>query len=71
MDPACAWPHAHWRPFDLLYAIYEKEGYAPNEDPRPNPCGTTLYGIEIDVMLVRLRRSLPICEKLGSVSGPS
>ncbi|MHC1730358.1 MAG: BREX-1 system adenine-specific DNA-methyltransferase PglX [Syntrophobacteraceae bacterium] len=46
-DPACGSGHMLVYAFDLLYAIYEEEGYEPSEIP-----GTilthNLYGIEID-----------------------
>ena len=47
IDPACGSGHMLTYAFDLLYAIYEEEGYAPSEIPGlilPN----NLYGIEID-----------------------
>ena len=47
IDPACGSGHMLTYAFDLLYAIYEEEGYAPSETPglilRNN-----LYGTEID-----------------------
>jgi hypothetical protein len=47
LDPACGSGHMLTYAFDLLYAIYEEEGYAPSDIPelilRHN-----LFGIEID-----------------------
>ena len=37
IDPACGSGHMLTYAFDLLYAIYEEEGYAPVRDPRPDP----------------------------------
>ncbi|MBE9061812.1 BREX-1 system adenine-specific DNA-methyltransferase PglX, partial [cf. Phormidesmis sp. LEGE 11477] len=46
-DPACGSGHMLTYAFDLLYAIYEEEGYAPEEIPgKILTCN--LYGIEID-----------------------
>ena len=46
-DPACGSGHMLVYAFDLLFAIYEEEGYAPEEIPgRILACN--LYGIEID-----------------------
>jgi len=46
-DPACGSGHMLVYAFDLLYAIYEDEGYAPEEIPgKILICN--LYGIEID-----------------------
>lgn len=47
IDPACGSGHMLTYAFDLLYAIYEEEGYAPSEIP----ClilANNLYGTEID-----------------------
>ncbi len=46
-DPACGSGHMLTYTFDLLYAIYEQEGYAPVEIPRLI-LTKNLYGIEID-----------------------
>ena len=37
IDPACGSGHMLTYAFDLLYAIYEEEGYAPGEIPGPDP----------------------------------
>ena len=37
IDPACGSGHMLTYAFDLLYAIYEEEGYAPVRHPRPDP----------------------------------
>ena len=36
-DPACGSGHMLTYAFDLLYAIYEEEGYEPAEIPRADP----------------------------------
>ena len=46
-DPACGSGHMLTYAFDLLYAIYEEEGYDPVEIPRLI-LEKNLYGIEID-----------------------
>jgi type II restriction/modification system DNA methylase subunit YeeA len=46
-DPACGSGHMLTYTFDLLYAIYEEEGYEGNEIPRLI-LENNLYGIEID-----------------------
>ena len=46
-DPACGSGHMLTYAFDLLYAIYEEEGYEPTEIPE-NILTHNLYGIEID-----------------------
>lgn len=46
-DPACGSGHMLTYAFDLLYAIYEEEGYEPAEIPE-NILTNNLYGIEID-----------------------
>ena len=46
-DPACGSGHMLTYAFDLLYAIYEEEGYAPAEIPGLI-LANNLYGIEID-----------------------
>jgi type II restriction/modification system DNA methylase subunit YeeA len=46
-DPACGSGHMLTYAFDLLYAIYEEEGYEPAEIPE-NILTHNLYGIEID-----------------------
>lgn len=46
-DPACGSGHMLTYAFDLLYSIYEEEGYAPNEIPELI-LTNNLYGIEID-----------------------
>ena len=46
-DPACGSGHMLTYAFDLLYAIYEEEGYNPPEIPRLI-LEKNLYGIEID-----------------------
>ena len=47
MDPACGSGHMLTYAFDLLYAIYEEEGYAPAEIPTLI-LTHNLYGTEID-----------------------
>ena len=47
IDPACGSGHMLTYAFDLLYAIYEEEGYAPSEIPGLI-LANNLYGIEID-----------------------
>ncbi|MGH1361659.1 MAG: BREX-1 system adenine-specific DNA-methyltransferase PglX [Burkholderiaceae bacterium] len=46
-DPACGSGHMLTYAFDLLYAIYEEEGYEPAEIPE-KILAYNLYGIEID-----------------------
>jgi type II restriction/modification system DNA methylase subunit YeeA len=46
-DPACGSGHMLTYAFDLLYAIYEEEGYEPTEIPE-KILTNNLYGIEID-----------------------
>jgi hypothetical protein len=46
-DPACGSGHMLTYAFDLLYAIYEEEGYAPSEIPE-KILRHNLTGIEID-----------------------
>ncbi|MFF3695024.1 BREX-1 system adenine-specific DNA-methyltransferase PglX [Streptomyces sp. NPDC002221] len=47
VDPACGSGHMLTYAFDLLYAIYEEEGYAPAEIPGLI-LTHNLYGVEID-----------------------
>jgi hypothetical protein len=47
IDPACGSGHMLTYAFDLLYAIYEEEGYAPAEIPELI-LTNNLYGVEID-----------------------
>ena len=47
IDPACGSGHLLTYAFDLLYAIYEEEGYAPTEIPGLI-LANNLYGVEID-----------------------
>lgn len=47
IDPACGSGHMLTYAFDLLYAIYEEEGYAPSEIPSLI-LTHNLYGTEID-----------------------
>ena len=47
MDPCCGSGHILTYAFDLLYAIYEEEGYAPSEIPT-QLLTHNLYGTEID-----------------------
>ncbi len=47
IDPACGSGHMLTYAFDLLYAIYEEEGYAPAEIPGL-VLTNNLYGVEID-----------------------
>lgn len=46
-DPACGSGHMLTYAFDLLYAIYEEEGYEPSEIPE-KILTRNLYGIELD-----------------------
>ncbi len=46
-DPACGSGHMLVYAFDLLYAIYEEEGYEPSDIPE-KILTHNLYGIEID-----------------------
>jgi hypothetical protein len=46
-DPACGSGHMLPYAFDLLYAIYEEEGYEPSEIPE-KILTNNLYGIELD-----------------------
>ena len=66
-DPACGSGHMLTYAFDLLYAIYEEEGYDPTEIPalilRHN-----LYGIEIDERagaLAAFALVMKMADKLG------
>ncbi len=47
VDPACGSGHMLTYAFDLLYAIYEEDGYAPAEIPGLI-LTNNLYGVEID-----------------------
>jgi Eco57I restriction-modification methylase len=47
IDPACGSGHMLTYAFDLLYAIYEEEGYAPSDIPGMI-LANNLYGTEID-----------------------
>lgn len=47
MDPACGSGHMLTYAFDLLYAIYEEEGYAPSDIPALI-LTNNLFGVEID-----------------------
>jgi hypothetical protein len=47
MDPACGSGHMLTYAFDLLYSIYEEEGYAPSEIPGLI-LEKNLFGVEID-----------------------
>jgi hypothetical protein len=47
LDPACGSGHMLTYAFDLIYAIYEEEGYAPAEIPGLIVTNN-LYGLEID-----------------------
>lgn len=46
-DPACGSGHMLTYAFDLLYGIYEEQGYSPSEIPRLI-LANNLYGMEID-----------------------
>jgi hypothetical protein len=48
IDPACGSGHMLTYAFDLLYAIYEEEGYAPSDIPGLI-LAKNLYGTEIDL----------------------
>ena len=52
-DPACGSGHILVYAFDLLYAIYEEEGYDPDGIPE-KILTHNLYGIEIDEYLSRV-----------------
>ena len=56
IDPACGSGHMLTYAFDLLYAIYEEEGYAPAEIPGLI-LTNNLYGTEIDPRAGALPRS--------------
>ncbi len=56
IDPACGSGHMLTYAFDLLYAIYEEEGYAPSEIPELI-LTHNLYGTEIDPRAGHWRRS--------------
>lgn len=47
IDPACGSGHMLTYAFDLLYAIYEEEGYAPSDIPT-HILANNLHGTEID-----------------------
>jgi len=47
IDPACGSGHILTYAFDLLYAIYEEEGYEPSSIPA-HILTKNLYGVEID-----------------------
>lgn len=47
IDPACGSGHMLTYAFDLLYAIYEEEGYAPSDIPGLI-LANNIYGVEID-----------------------
>lgn len=47
IDPACGSGHILTYAFDLLYAIYEEEGYEPSTIPG-HILSKNLYGVEID-----------------------
>jgi hypothetical protein len=47
VDPACGSGHMLTYAFDLLYSIYEEEGYAPSDIPGLI-LTNNLYGVEID-----------------------
>jgi hypothetical protein len=47
IDPACGSGHMLTYAFDILYAIYEEEGYAPADIPGVI-LSNNLYGLEID-----------------------
>ncbi|MDZ5446078.1 BREX-1 system adenine-specific DNA-methyltransferase PglX [Micromonospora sp. 4G57] len=47
IDPACGSGHMLTYAFDLLYAIYEEEGYAPSDIPRLI-LTNNLFGTEVD-----------------------
>ena len=47
IDPACGSGHMLTYAFDLVYTIYEEEGYAPSDIPRLI-LANNLYGTEID-----------------------
>ncbi len=66
-DPACGSGHMLTYAFDLLYAIYEEEGYDPNEIPALI-LKHNLTGLEIDDRagsLAAFALSMKAAEKLG------
>ena len=66
-DPAVGSGHMLTYAFDLLYAIYEEEGYDPNEIPGLI-IQHNLYGIEIDERagaLASFALEMKVAEKLG------
>ncbi|UZE94435.1 BREX-1 system adenine-specific DNA-methyltransferase PglX [Alkalimarinus alittae] len=66
-DPAAGSGHMLTYAFDLLYAIYEEEGYDPNDIPSLI-LNNNLYGIEIDERagaLATFALEMKAAEKLG------
>jgi type II restriction/modification system DNA methylase subunit YeeA len=66
-DPACGSGHMLTYAFDLLYAIYEEEGYAPDDIPALI-LAHNLTGIEIDERagaLAAFALAMKAAEKLG------
>ena len=64
-DPACGSGHLLVYAFDLMYAIYEEEGYDPTEIPE-KILAHNLYGIEIDERageLAAFALAMKACEK--------
>ncbi len=64
-DPACGSGHILVCAFDLMYAIYEEEGYEPVEIPE-KILAHNLYGIEIDERageLAAFALAMKACEK--------
>ncbi len=64
-DPACGSGHILCYAFDLLYAIYEEEGYAPSDIPALI-LTHNLYGLELDERAARIAAfalTMKACEK--------
>ena len=61
-DPACGSGHMLTYAFDLLYLIYEEEGYNPPDIPRLI-LQKNLYGMEIDPRSAALARSRSRCRR--------
>ena len=54
LDPACGSGHMLTYAFDLLYSIYEEEGYQPSQIPT-HILENNLHGLEIDERAGRLQ----------------
>lgn len=67
-DPACGSGHMLTYAFDLLYSIYEEEGYEPGEIPE-KILTHNLYGIEIDERAGELAAFALIMKAAGCFKG--